>query len=265
MNFLKKLSKKTIIIAFQKSINALLKNPKIIAPFVLELVIPALFAGAFIMLFLGPEAFNFYYNPNVYLATDPNLLPKIFFTALAGMIASIFIISYIDVAGILMCNKALKGKKMSLVKAFEKAPRHWVNQTIVMFSLTLIGFCFLFVLLALVTLGVPYPYYYAYSIIGALSYFVIILYPRFFAVLYSKTGFDAIKDSLKFVLDNPKLVLKALAIIIIVYGAFSWLYVLNPGLHQVFSAVVLFPWFNVFLIAACFVKKHMTAVAVKDA
>lgn len=240
--------------AYQKSINALINNPKIIIPFLIELLIPVIMAAVFIYCFLGPEAYEFYYSSNVYITADQSLLPGILFTIVISMIFSIFIISYFDVAGIIMCNDSLRKKKVELIKAFRKAPKFYLKQTITLLSLMFIGLMLTFPLLILISIELPYYTYWAYSITSLLIYFTIILYPRIASVLTKGSGFNALIKGIKFLIDYPLYNTANIGVIIVMYCAFSWIRALSPAIHQLISALILFPWFNIFLTATFEIK-----------
>ncbi len=249
MKTLKELSKTKPIKAYQQSLNALIRNPKLIIPFLIELMIPTLMAGLFIYMLLGPETYNFFYSETMYLTTDRTLYARIFIVVLSSMLASLFIVSYFDTVGLIMCDKAIKGEKEGLINAFRKAGKYYVKMIIIMLSLILIGLCLIFPMLALVSIGTEFYYYYSYGIIAVLSYIMIILYPRVAVVVSKGSGFKALKEGLLFIINYPKYSLANTAIIVVVYAAFSWVYVLSPLAHQLLTSIVLFPWLNLFLTA----------------
>lgn len=254
MRLLKDLSKTGAIRAYIDSVNGFLRNPKVIIPFLIELMLPQLMSALFIYAFIGQGAFNFFYSQSYYISTDQTLIPRVFFVTITSLIASIFIIGYFDIAGILMCDSALDKKRLGFFRAMRESKKLYMKHITVLLVLMLAGIILVFPLLGFLTINLGYAYYFAYAITSMVIFFVLTLYTRVVSVLIRGSSTEALFDSFGLIFRYPKKVLSNLLIIVIIYSACSWIFALNQLTYQILSAFVLFPWFNMFLVASFRVK-----------
>jgi len=227
---------------YNKSLGDFLKKPVLFLPFMLSSLVPLVLLSLNIGLIAGEEGINYVYGNRAVLILSQEGQIKVFSAlALTGVISAV-VISYFDIMGISLCAGLSKG----LSDSFAKAKSKWSNMLVTNLSLMFLAIVFIFPALLILEFSLGGSLYLMYILFAIIVFGYISMYSRVVTVIESLYGFDAIKRGLIFGFRNFFHSIGVYLIIVLTLLAYSWLFIINTGLHLLVNMSLIIPWINLF-------------------